>query len=288
MNIKKILTGGAATALLLSNIAMPAFAAPNWDLNAPRNIDFDCGGIYSHSLETVSQNPDGTFTGTGYYLADNSYTWNISGDIEGDNITFQLVYTGTNSGYTLNGNGTIAIDGSISGTTDGNCSTFTMPEDSADEIDNTPTPTPNPYAVPEECNDIEGLGAPIVGTEGSDILNGTSGQDLIFALGGSDVVNGKGGNDCIVGGDGSDALHGQGGNDVILGGNGSDAIYGHEGKDMLYGQDGSDSLKGGSGDDQMWGGKGTDSLKGDGGNDKADGGDDSDSCNAETETTCEV
>ncbi len=146
----------------------------------------------------------------------------------------------------------------------------------------------NPYAIPAECSEIEELSTPIVGTNGSEILNGTAGNDLIFARGGSDVVNGKGGADCIVGGDGSDSLHGQGGNDVILGGNGSDVINGNEGNDWLYGQEGSDSLKGGSGDDQMWGADGSDSLKGNGGDDSADGGNNSDACNAEVRTTCEA
>ncbi|MDO8269346.1 MAG: calcium-binding protein [Candidatus Levybacteria bacterium] len=151
------------------------------------------------------------------------------------------------------------------------------------------TPTPNPFAIPAECSAITGLGAPIVGTNGSEVINGTNGNDLIFALGGSDVVNGKEGNDCIVGGDGSDSLHGQGGNDVILGGNGSDAIQGDAGNDWLYGQDGSDSVKGASGNDHLFGGNGSDSLKGDGGTDSADGGANSDSCNAETEdVSCEA
>lgn len=152
-----------------------------------------------------------------------------------------------------------------------------------------PTPTPNPFAVPAECV-VVGVtyGAPIMGTDGSNVINGTAGNDLIFALGGSDVVNGKAGHDCIVGGAGSDAIHGDNGNDVILGGEGSDAIQGDAGHDWIYGQDGSDSLKGASGNDHLFGGNGSDSLKGDGGTDNADGGNNSDACNAETETTCEA
>lgn len=152
-----------------------------------------------------------------------------------------------------------------------------------------PTPTPDPFAVPAECV-VEGVtyGAPIMGTNGSNVINGTSGNDLIFALGGSDVVNGKAGHDCIVGGNGSDAIHGDNGNDVILGGEGSDAIQGDAGHDWIYGQDGSDSLKGAAGNDHLFGGNGSDSLKGDGGTDNADGGNNSDACNAETETTCEA
>jgi len=55
----------------------------------------------------------------------------MTGDITGDSITFNILYTGINAGYTLNGNGTINSDGSISGTTDGNCQTFNMPLETA-------------------------------------------------------------------------------------------------------------------------------------------------------------
>lgn len=161
----------------------------------------------------------------------------------------------------------------------------------------TPTPTPNPYAIPTECSEIEGLGAPIVGTNGSEILNGTAGNDLIFARGGSDVVNGKAGNDCIVAGNGSDVVIGGAGHDVILGGDGSDSINGDQGNDMIYGASGSDDLNGGVDNDQIWGGAGSDSLKGgngtdtligDGGSDAANGNAGTDTCNAEAESSCEL
>jgi hypothetical protein len=46
-------------------------------------------------------------------------------------MTFTIVYTGTNAGYRLEGNGTINEDGSVEGEiTYGNCQTFTMPEES--------------------------------------------------------------------------------------------------------------------------------------------------------------
>ena len=178
------------------------------------------------------------------------------------------------------------------------------------------TPTPSPYAVPTECSGITGLGAPIVGTNSSDNINGTSGNDLIFALGGSDRVDGKGGDDCIIGGNGSDKLIGGNGSDVILGGaasdsiegnNASDNLYGEGGSDSLdggdaadnlYGGEGSDSLNGGNAGDMLLGGAGSDSLRGEAGNDTLDGeaGMDSanggaggsDACTAESETACEV
>ncbi len=157
----------------------------------------------------------------------------------------------------------------------------------------------NPYAVPLACqgNDVT-YGTPIVGTEGSDKISGTSGNDLIFALGGSDKVDGKGGHDCIVGGAGSNKIDGGSGNDVILGGDNSDSIDGGSHNDKVYGMGDSDSLKGGSGVDELWGGDGGDSLSGDAGNDilrgedgidSAKGGSgNSDNCIAESEKTCEI
>ncbi len=143
----------------------------------------------------------------------------------------------------------------------------------------TPTPTPTGLPIPTACSEIEFAGSPIIGTNADEQINGTNGNDLIFALGGSDVVNGKGGNDCIVGGTGSDALRGDGGNDVILGEEGSDSLIGGGGNDHLYGGAGSDALKGEGG---------SDTLVGDDGSDSANGGGSTDTCNAEAEVQCEL
>ena len=154
----------------------------------------------------------------------------------------------------------------------------------------------NPFAVPAECT-TGTYGPPIVGTSGSDNINGTSGDDLIFAMGGSDRVDGKGGDDCIVGGDGSDSLKGANGLDVILGGDGSDSIDGGNQNDKLFGQGNSDSIRGGNGADELSGGDGSDSLRGEGGadildgglgSDSANGGANIDTCTAEAENQCEL
>jgi Ca2+-binding RTX toxin-like protein len=168
----------------------------------------------------------------------------------------------------------------------------------------------NPYhitvianpATPTECTGT--YTNTIIGTNGSDVLNGTAANDIIFGLGGSDVIDGKGGGDCIVGGDGSDSLTGSGGNDIILGGDQSDNIEGNGGNDTLYGQDGSDALDGGAGNDTLRGGDGADSLLGGADNDSlfgengsdylngqtgidtADGGANNDACTAETKVSC--
>lgn len=134
--MKKLIAGAIAGVALLAS-TLPAFAkvarvTDAWELVAPNPIVFTCGGgPYNHTLDTVTNLPGGSFEGEGTYDANNSYTWDITGNIVGDDITFNLVYTGTGAGYTLNGDGTIDPDGSITGTTDGNCQLFSMVTGSA-------------------------------------------------------------------------------------------------------------------------------------------------------------
>ena len=127
--------GGLSFAILGTSHA----DAPAWKLN-PSSITFTCGGTaYPHSLNTVTENQaTGDFTGTGNYVTDPSYTWDTTGNVSGSNIAFQVVYTGSNAGYTLNGVGTIASDGSVSGTVDNNCESFAMPAGTATHF-TTPT-----------------------------------------------------------------------------------------------------------------------------------------------------
>jgi RTX calcium-binding nonapeptide repeat (4 copies) len=78
----------------------------------------------------------------------------------------------------------------------------------------------------------------IVGTNGPNQINGTSGNDKIFGLGGSDQINGGGGNDLICGGTGNDQLNGNAGNDTIIGGPDTDQITGGPGSDTCIGDPG--------------------------------------------------
>lgn len=103
----------------------------------------------------------------------------------------------------------------------------------------------------------------ITGTNKSDVLTGTSGDDVICALNGRDTVDGLGGNDVLVGGNGKDALQGGDGNDVLLGGNGKDQLTGGAGSDLLEGNNAPDSLNtqdAVSGNDSAVGGRGPDSC----------------------------
>src|SRR6185503_16596804 len=55
-------------------------------------------------------------------------------------------------------------------------------------------------------------------TEGADMMAGSPGVDVIFALAGPDTARGGVGDDCIYGGKGPDWIHAGDGNDLIQGG----------------------------------------------------------------------
>jgi hypothetical protein len=108
-------------------------AGTTWQLNAPSTLTFVCGGgDYVHTLNTVSEDQStGNFTGTGSYNADTTYTWDASGNVTDNNFNMTVTYTDTSAGSVYNLVGTIAPDGSISGTSDSNCQTFSMPAGTA-------------------------------------------------------------------------------------------------------------------------------------------------------------
>jgi Ca2+-binding RTX toxin-like protein len=108
----------------------------------------------------------------------------------------------------------------------------------------------------------------IIGTSMDDVLNGTTGNDCIIGLGSQDKIYGNGGNDALSGGDGDDQVWAGAGNDWVFGGTGQDRLYGEADVDQIVCGDGADTAYGGAGDDTLWGGQGGDNLYGDAGNDK--------------------
>ncbi|NNC80100.1 MAG: hypothetical protein HKN94_08115 [Acidimicrobiales bacterium] len=109
--------------------------------------------------------------------------------------------------------------------------------------------------------------ATIVGSNLSETIQGTPGDDVIVALGGNDVIYGGGGNDIICAGNGNDVVHAGGGRDVVLGGRGHDTIRGGAGDDRLDGQTGRDRLSGNQGNDELIGGPQRDVISGNTGSD---------------------
>ena len=110
----------------------------------------------------------------------------------------------------------------------------------------------------------------ILGTDGSDVLLGTAGNDFLYggdgedriaALAGNDVANGGRGNDFVAGDSGNDLVIGADGDDTLDGGDGRDVVTGGRGNDRVFGADGNDVLSGGAGDDEVIGGAGDDVIK---------------------------
>jgi Ca2+-binding RTX toxin-like protein len=106
-----------------------------------------------------------------------------------------------------------------------------------------------------------------LGTASHDEIDGTTGPDVIIALGGNDIVNGRRGEDLIISGSGDDHVDGRGGDDVVFAGSGDDEVFGRGGADVLRGGPGADRVEGNGGDDQVFGGPGSDTLLGGRGHD---------------------
>ena len=112
-----------------------------------------------------------------------------------------------------------------------------------------------------ESDNVEGDVERVVGGNGSNVLTGD---------GGDNVLVGGPGNDAISGGAGFDLLEGGGGNDTLAGGAGADVVNGGDGNDLLNGGADADTLAGDAGNDNLDGGTGADILNGGDGSDTAD------------------
>jgi Hemolysin-type calcium-binding repeat (2 copies). len=83
-------------------------------------------------------------------------------------------------------------------------------------------------------------------------IDGTNGNDVLFGTSGADTINGLGGNDLVYGARGDDTIGGGLGNDALFGGPGADSLSGEDGTDVLVGGLGVDLLDGGSGNDYIF------------------------------------
>ncbi|WP_299042364.1 calcium-binding protein [uncultured Tateyamaria sp.] len=76
-----------------------------------------------------------------------------------------------------------------------------------------------------------------LGTDGADVLRGTTSNDFVLADDGADRVFGREGADVVVGGAGNDLLRGESGNDTLFADAGEDTLFGDVGDDLLVGAD---------------------------------------------------
>ena len=107
----------------------------------------------------------------------------------------------------------------------------------------------------------------IDGTAGDDYVWAEAGNDRVWAGAGNDQVFGGTGNDTLFGDSGFDTLYGEAGSDVLWGGDWMDFLWGGADRDYLFGEAGTDEMHGGTGDDMLWGGDDGDQIFGDDGND---------------------
>jgi hypothetical protein len=124
--MKKILSLLVAVMSLLA-VPLPVLAAtpapqsvqrvPAWDLTGNYTITFDCPTCVPHYIQITAYNPyTGVFSGTGFLQSNPTFTWNVSGTLTGTLVTMRIVYTGVNAGYFVTLTGTLAADGTMSGT----------------------------------------------------------------------------------------------------------------------------------------------------------------------------
>lgn len=103
-------------------------------------------------------------------------------------------------------------------------------------------------------------------------LRGETGDDYVSGSFGFDDINGNEGLDTLNGGAGDDWVVGGKDNDFASGETGDDIVYGNLGNDTVHGGDGRDIVRGGQGNDSVAGAAGDDFVSGDRGDDTVAGG----------------
>lgn len=165
------------------------------------------------------------------------------------NCTNPTLAAGASASFTLVVN---VVPGTPDATVITNTATVTSTTTDAVPANNTATATTTVGLAAAICT--------ITGTNQSDTIDGTAGDDVICGGNGKDTINGLGGNDIILGQNGKDVLNGGIGNDTVMGGNGKDQVTGGLGVDALRGGNGKDTLNAqdGTGGDSIVSGNGKD------------------------------
>ncbi|MCX5408820.1 calcium-binding protein [Streptomyces sp. NBC_00335] len=137
---------------------------------------------------------------------------------------------------------TVTAEPRATGTLTNTASATATPQD--------PNPANNSAGASTSVNNSRGC--TIIGTSGTDTLNGGYFNDIICALSGNDTVRASYGNDTVHGGPGNDNIDGGFGDDTLSGGPGNDTLTGYYGNDRLTTTDGvgaNDTADGGMGSD---------------------------------------
>lgn len=128
------------------------FAVPGtgvWMMGGGGTLDVELGGQYLHTMIVDSVTPVSPtrtlFGGHGFYNP-GGYDWTLTGMISGSNVAFEITYTTGLPGYVFSATGTIAPDGSMSGTATDTLlrnSTWSMPAGTAHEVFSYTAPVTN-------------------------------------------------------------------------------------------------------------------------------------------------
>lgn len=95
-------------------------SSPQWDTTGSYTIDFTCisgcVGTYEHTLNVTSADLDtGDISGDGHFNGNTDVSWDMTGSVSEADMVMTIVYNNINLGYTLETEGMIVGDGTLSG-----------------------------------------------------------------------------------------------------------------------------------------------------------------------------
>ncbi|WP_295641009.1 Ig-like domain-containing protein, partial [uncultured Methylibium sp.] len=200
-----VVAGNAGSGTLTS-VALATFVtAPLVDGDGSESLSLIFSGVPAGAVIVTSANPGGyaasggsiTISGAELASAQLQFSSSITGHLS---LGVTATATETANGATATNSGSLELDV---------LPVFTAADIGGDGLNN------------------------IIGTTGTDTLNGTGGADYLIGRAGNDTLSAAGGADYLDGGAGNDSLNGGGGNDVLYGGAGNDALTGGTGADVF-------------------------------------------------------
>ncbi len=115
MKNQKTLVLTLISILVVTSIySIPVFAEPPaYDLTGTWTWNYHYNsGIYTHTMMITSFDMvTGDFSGTGYYNSNPAYTWIVTGNVDGNEVSFLIDYTGANPSYYVEAEGSIISGG---------------------------------------------------------------------------------------------------------------------------------------------------------------------------------
>ena len=208
-------------------------------LTAIKYITFDPGADVTPPVVTL------TALGT---VGDTTPT--ISGTVDDATATVVVLLDGTSYTAVNNGDGSWVLDGAA--ITELGNGAYTATVTATDGAGNQDTASDS-FVVDSDIvngtsgNDLIRVGyvdtdGDVVGDSGTNVIEAASGDDKIFVGAATDTIRGQDGHDNIRAGGGNDVLSGGAGNDLLDGGTGADTMTGGAGNDAYFLDDAGDVI----------------------------------------------